>query len=172
MVVSYSLPFFFLISLFVMSAVSLCLSSKLNYHVDRPISNCTSHTHTSILYMYTNATQTHTRWTLVHSWFAEECTHMDTVRHTCRETTQLLVSWVNLFGRNWIWQSSFSTVNNTETNEFIFSTSFHVLCTHLHLCSLFFLLSPALCLVLSLSYTLLLFISQLLQLFLFLSTSL
>lgn len=48
---------FLFLNISVMSAVSLCLSSKLNYHVDRPISNCTSHTHT--LYMYTNATQRH-----------------------------------------------------------------------------------------------------------------
>lgn len=37
-------------------------------------------------------------------------------------STQFLVSWVNLFGRGWIWQSSSSTANNVDTNEFISST--------------------------------------------------
>lgn len=71
----------------------------------------------------TNATQT---WACTHSLlimtFAEDCAHTHTTHTYGGNFTQLLVSWVNLFGRSWIWQSSFSTSNNTETNEFISST--------------------------------------------------
>lgn len=67
-----------------------------------------------------------------------------------RNFSQLSVSWVNLFGRSWIWQSSSSAANNTETNENISSTPFLscLLCT---LALSRSLLSLALCLDLSLS---------------------
>lgn len=70
-----------------------------------------------------------------------------------RNFSQLSVSWVNLFGRSWIWQSSSSAANNTETNENISSTPFLscLLCT---LALSRSLLSLALCLDLSLSLSL------------------
>lgn len=77
--------------------------------------------------MCTNATQTqrHAHTHITHQWTHDMLKNAHTWIQSDTPTGKLysaLVSWVSLFGRNWIWQSSFSTVNNTETNEFIFST--------------------------------------------------
>lgn len=83
--------------------------------------------------------------------------------------TELSVSRANLLGGSWIWQSSFSTANIIETNEYI---SFTPPLSHLLLYTLppsLPLLSFVLCLNLSLSCVFY-FIFLLAFLFLFLST--
>lgn len=125
---------FISLSVLLLCAVSPCLSSKLNDYIDTQICNWTSNANTYTC-THTKTTQTHGNALILYTneliTCVEECTQThrtDTDTRTQSDThlqgnfTQLLVSWVNLFGRSWIWQSSSSTANNTETNEFISST--------------------------------------------------
>lgn len=94
-----------------LSAVSLCLSSRLNDHTDTEIRTHIQRPHMGMhtLILYINKLMT--------------CAEQRTLGHNGTHSfTRLSVCWVNLFGRNWVWQSSSSAANNTETNELISST--------------------------------------------------
>lgn len=94
-----------------LSAVSLCLSSRLNDHIDTEIRTHIQRPHMGMhtLILYINKLMT--------------CAEQRTLGHNgTHGFTRLSVCWVNLFGRNWVWQSSSSAANNTETNELISST--------------------------------------------------
>lgn len=118
MLVSFFPPLFLY---FLSNSISVCVlvvpavSPKLNDHIDAQINR----------YTYTRAatrrlqtvnklmpaavrTRTHTE------------TQSDT--HLQGNSSQLLVSSVNLFCTSWIWQCTSSTASNTQTNEFISST--------------------------------------------------
>lgn len=91
-----------------LSAVSPCSSSKLNNHIDTPISNCTSNPYSQNTHIYTHKLiQTYTNtWACTHSLvimtFAEDCARAHTHTHIHTPTGKLYSAF-GILGKS-VWQ--------------------------------------------------------------------